>query len=120
MYVGYGINNQKATIDFVLGLKEDYKIGIQLEDNQFRKFVIGKKHIEFAESLRMNNLFFSSKWLSPQKKTMLGYRPDFQYQYEKIEPLPFKDLFNKIEHEIQNINKLREEIESKIPAANKS
>jgi len=68
MYVGYGINNQKATIDFVLGLEDNYRIGIQLEDNQFRKFVAGKKHIEFAESLRKNNIFFNSNWISPREK----------------------------------------------------
>lgn len=118
MYVGYGVNNQKATIDFVLGLKDNYRIGIQLEDNQFRKFIIGKKHIEFAESLRTSNLFFDSQWISPRKKTMLGYNPDFQYQYEKIENQSFEELFNKIDNEIQSIIDKREEIESKIPAAN--
>jgi hypothetical protein len=118
MYVGYDINNQKATLNFVLGLKDNYIIGIQIEDNQFRKFINGKKHIEFAESLRTNNLFFDSKWRSPRKKTMLGYNPAFQYQYEKIEILSFENLFNKVDNEIQNIISLREEIESRIPAAN--
>lgn len=118
MYIGYGINNQKATIDFVLGLKDNYRIGVQLEDNQFRKFIKGKNHIEFGESLRTNDTFFSSKWISPHKKNMLGYKPDFQYQYEKIEALTFDELFVKINNEIQNIIKNKEEIESKIPAAN--
>lgn len=119
MFVGYGINNQKATIDFVLGLKDNYRIGIQLEDNQFRRFISGKQHIEFAESLRINNLFFDSQWISPQRKKMLGYNPDFQYQYENIENLSFEVLFNKINSEIQNIINLRVEIELKIPAANR-
>jgi len=119
MYTGYGVNNQKATIDFVLGLKDNYRIGVQLEDNQFRKFIGGKKHIEFGESLRMNDIFFNSRWISPRKKTMLGYKPDFQYQYEKIEALTFDELFEKINSEIQNIINTKEEIESKIPAANK-
>lgn len=120
MYVGYGINNQKATIDFVLGLKDNYRIGVQLEDNQFRKFIGGEKHIKFAESLRTNDIFFDSQWISPRKKTMLGYKPDFQYQYEKIDALSFEKLFRKIDNEIQNIINTREEIESKIPAANKA
>lgn len=118
MYVGYGVNNQKATIDFIIGVKDNYRIGVQLEDNQFRKFIGGKKHIEFAESLRTSDLFFDSKWISPRKKTMLGYKPDFQYQYEKIEIQSFEDLFSKIDNEIQSIIDKREEIESKIPAAN--
>lgn len=118
MYVGYGINNQKATIDFVLGLEDNYRIGIQLEDNQFRRFVAGKKHIEFAESLRKNDIFFKANWISPQKKIMLGYRPDFQYQYEKIEEISYKDLFKKINDEIQLIINNRDKINSIIPAAN--
>lgn len=116
--VCYGVNNQKATIDFVLELKDNYRIGIQLEDNQFRKFIIGEKHIEFAESLRKSNLFFDYQWESPRKKTMLRYNPDFQYQYEKIEIQSFDELFSKIDDEIQSIIDQREEIELKIPATN--
>lgn len=111
----YAINNQKATITFELAIKNNYTIGIQIENNQFRKFVTGKKHIEFANRLKEDNLFFDSEWRSPKKRDILGYKPDFKYQYEKIDPLSFECLFNKIDKEIQSINELRREIESKIP-----
>jgi len=50
---------------------------------------------------------------------MLGYKPDFQYQYEKIKRISYKDLFNKINDEIQLIINNRDEINSIIPAANR-
>lgn len=112
----YGVNSAKnAVIDFVINLKDGYNIGIQIENNQYRKFITGSKHIDFASNLQNNNVFFVNEWQSPHKKRMLGYEPDFQYQYEKINKMSFKELFNRINSSIQEITKNLAKIESYIP-----
>lgn len=113
----YGINNQKVTIDFVVPITSEYKIGIQIEDIQYRKFIIGPKHVQFSENLRNNNIFFNNVWSSPQKKTMMSYKPDFKYQYEKIGKTKLDELFQKINDDILAINNDIENIRKQIPSS---
>lgn len=113
----YSINNQKATIDFVLDLQDGYKLGIQIEDIQYRKFVIGKEAGKFAENLIERNLFLNKKFLGRGKKHYLNYGNTFKYQYEKIEKLTFKDLFEKINNDFQNINNEIDNIKGQIPSS---
>lgn len=107
----YRINHQKVTIHFELNFTSAYKIGIQIEDNQYRKFIIGPNHSKFAENLRINNIFFDDKWNSPQSKNMMGYNPNFKYQYNKIRMIKFEELFKKINEDFliiqKNMNKIR-------------
>ncbi len=111
----YRINHQKVTIDFVVALKEDYKIGIQIEDNKYRRFIIGPKHDEFSENLRKNNVFFNESWISPKKKPMMSYKPNFKYQYVAILKMKFVDLFERINDDILAIKNNIDIIESHIP-----
>ena len=112
----YGINNQKVTINFSIDLNDEYSIGIQIEDNQYRRFVAGPKHEKFAENLRVNDVFFNSKWLSPRKKNMMGYNPNFKYQYDKIEkPVMFDALFLRIKDDLNKIVRMRKDILKRIP-----
>lgn len=113
----YGINNQKATIDFVIDLQDGYKLGVQIEDIQYRKFVIGKKAGIFAENLIDNNLFLNKSFMGRGKKSYLNYGDTFKYQYEKIEKLTFKDLFEKINNDFQNINNEIDNIKGQIPSS---
>lgn len=114
--VSYGINNKNATIDFKYTLKDDYKIGIQIQGYQFRNYIEGEKHKEFADNLREENCFFDSNWVSPRKKTLLKYAPNFKYQYKKIEDnIDFNTLFNNINENLIWINSNKELIEQKIP-----
>jgi len=113
----YGINNQKATIDFVIDLKDGYKLGIQIEDIQYRKFVIGRKAGEFAENLIGCNLFLNNTFLGRGKKSYLNYGNTFKYQYEKIEKITFKDLFEKIYNDLQIINNEIDNIKEQIPSS---
>ncbi len=113
----YGINNQKATIDFVLDLKDGYKLGIQIEDIQYRKFVIGRKAGKFAENLIASNLFLNNAFLGRGKKPYLNYGDTFKYQYEKIEKIIFKDFFEKINNDFQNINNEIDNIKGQIPSS---
>lgn len=113
----YSINNQKATIDFVIDLQDGYKIGVQIEDIQYRKFVIGKKAGEFAENLIGNNLFLNNTFSGRGKKFYLNYGDSFKYQYEKIERLTFNVLFKKINNDIQNINDEINNIRVQIPSS---
>lgn len=113
----YGINNQKATIDFIVDLKCGYKLGIQIEDIQYRKFIIGKKAGKFAENLIENNLFFNNKFSGRGNKPYLNYGNSFKYQYEKIQKSNFNDLFEKINNDIQSIIDEIDNIEGQIPSS---
>lgn len=113
----YGINNQKATIDFVIDLQDGYKIGIEIEDIQYRKFVIGKKAGKFAENLIGNNLFLNNTFSGRGKKSYLNYGESFKYQYEKIERLTFNLLFEKISKDIQNIIDEIDNVRRQIPSS---
>lgn len=112
----YSINNQKATIDFLVEITNDYKIGISIEDNQYRKFVTGPKHVQFSENLRANDIFFSSSWMSARKNKMMSYAPNYKYQYEKIGVMNYNDLFKKINADIQLMHERKEEIKNQIPS----
>jgi hypothetical protein len=112
----YSINNQKATIDFLVEITNDYKIGISIEDNQYRKFITGPKHVQFSENLRANDIFFSSSWMSARKNKMMSYAPNYKYQYEKIGVMNFNDLFKKINVDISMMLIIKEEIKKQIPS----
>lgn len=112
----YAVNgNKKSVLDFVVELKNGYNIGIQIEDKQYRKFITGKKYVEFSDNLKVNNLFFSNNWLSPRKLKLMSYKPDFKYQYEIIDVISFKELFEKINNDISTIKVNIEKIEALIP-----
>lgn len=116
----YSINNQKATIDFLIFLKAGYLIGISLEGNQLRKQVGGNKPLEFAENLLNNQIFFSDDFMGRGKKPFLKYDnkgdTQYRYQYEKISIAPsFQDLFDKIHFVMSEVTEQRDLIESCIP-----
>lgn len=113
----YSINNQKATIDFFNELQDNYKIGVQIEDNQYRKFVIGRKAGKFAENLIENNLFLNSIFLGRGNKPFLNYGESFKYQYEKIDKITFDKLFEKINNYIQLVINEIENIKNQIPTS---
>ena len=112
----YSIKDQKATIDFVLNLRENYKLGVQIEDMQYRKFVKGKKAGKFAENLIESNLFLNNTFSGKGEKPYLKYGDSFKYQYEKIESLSFKNLFEKIDNDFQNIINEIDSIKKQIPS----
>lgn len=96
--VYYGINHQKATIGFYLEFS-GYKIGIQLEDNQFRRYIHGVKAQEIGLEMQNGNLFFKSNW--NKKENFLKYGHDWRYQYDLMEkPYSFDDLFSNIDYEL--------------------
>ncbi len=112
----YSVNSAKnAVMDFIIELIDGYNIGIQIENNQYRKFITGSKHDTFASNLQSENVFFAKEYLSPRKKKMLGYKPDFQYQYETINKMSFIDLFKRINIDITYITSNKTIIESYIP-----
>lgn len=111
----YSINNQKATLDFIYPLSNNYKIGIQVENNQFRYFVLGEKADIFANNLLNKVLFFPNN-RENKDKVFLKYGKIFRYQYTKIdEPISFTELFNRIKDEINKIKLLKNKIEIEIP-----
>jgi len=110
------INHQKATISFNYPLRDGYSAGVQLEDNQFRYYIQGTRNETFAENLRENNVFFRINWTSPTGLPYLGYSPDFKYQFDVLaEPVPFNELFKKINQALLFIHNNVEDIESLIP-----
>lgn len=117
IFTGYSINNQKVTIDFTLGLKDGYRIGIQIEDIQYRKFVFGRKAGKFTENLIGENVFFNDRFIGRGKKTYLNYGDVFKYQYEKIGSLTFKDLFDRVNNDLAEIMNNLDKIEKQIPSS---
>lgn len=116
----YSVNHQKATIDFLIRLKDGYLILISLEDNQLRRFVGGKKPEIFAQNLLANGIFFSSDFMGRGQKPFLKYDnkgdTQYRYQYEKIpSPIPFQELFDKICSIMSEVLEQKSLIESNIP-----
>jgi hypothetical protein len=96
--VYYGINHQKATIGFCFEFA-GYKMGIQLENNQFRRYIHGAKAQDIGLEIQNRSLFFKSNW--NKNADFLKYGDDWRYQYDLIsQPLSYHDLFLKINHEL--------------------
>jgi hypothetical protein len=116
--VAYSLNNQKATIDFYINLHEDYSIGIQIEDVQFRKFVSGKNAELFAKNLVQKNLFFNNSFNGRGNKPYLNYGKVFKYQYTKLNPSEtFATLFEKVNQELEEIVTNRNSIILNLPSS---
>lgn len=116
---GCRINNRKATMNFFLqlrGSEEFYDIGIEVEDNQFRRFIRrsndkNQDHSNYsAEKLAENNIFFDSNWKNQNKDSFNRYKPTFFYQYEKINQRSLQKLYEKINNELKYLANNREEI----------
>jgi hypothetical protein len=102
----FSINNQKAK----------YKIGIQIEDNQFRKYVAGRKAGQFIENLSSQNLFFNDQFRGRGQKPYLNYGDHFKYQYSRVlEPLVFDELFSNINNEMSFVINNIDSIKANIP-----
>ncbi|MDI7181214.1 nuclease [Leptospira santarosai] len=90
----FGINNGNATIDVYLEFS-NFCIGIQLENNQYRKYLEcisrASKTEDIASKLKKQNIWFSDDWLSNKRKMEFCYYnrkkesvPTFVYQYNII------------------------------------
>ena len=112
----YSINHQKATLDFYYSLKNNYRIGISIENNQFRYVVAGKNAETFARNLLEKKVFFTHS-RKRGERDFLKYGATYRYQYEIIEKsLTFKSLFKKIIESMEKID--IHIIEDKIPFSN--
>jgi hypothetical protein len=106
--VYYGINHQKATIGFCLEFS-GYYIGIQLENNQFRRYIHGARAEEIGLEMQNRNLFFKSNW--NKKADFLKYGKDWRYQYDLMaKPFSFDDLFSEIDKELEILRNNRSTI----------
>jgi hypothetical protein len=113
----YRINNQKATIDFFIVVKEGYRIGIQIEDNQLRRFLEGANADFIAHELMSDEIFFTQNFLSKSKKQFLKYGNEFRYQFEIIERMDYPELFDMLNKQFDQIKGIYKEIEDKIPCS---
>lgn len=114
---GYSINNQKATIDFIIDIQNGYRLGIQIEDIQYRKFVVGRRAEKFAENLIKNNLFLNNTFIGRGMKSYLNYGENFKYQYDRIGTITFENLFKKINTDFQIIKTDIDKIKAQIPSS---
>lgn len=115
VHTANSINNQKATIDFFLHLPKKYKIGIQLEDIQYRFCVMGEKAAKFASNLIEKDVFLNGSFSGRGDKPYLNYGPHFKYQYERISNMSFIDLFRRINLDIDLIRRDWNNIIAEIP-----
>jgi len=64
------------------------------------------------ETLIREGILFSKDYRSPQKKyPYLNYGKEFKYQYERIGVVRFDNIFDKINHELQEIRNKQKEID---------
>ena len=102
----------------LLNLKLGYGVGIQIEGDQYRRFVEGQKAAEFAENLLKIGVF-----LDPNKKfekgvNYLNYGNSFKYQYDKVTKVEtFANLFERIKNDIDSIEINKHIIEDQIPSS---
>jgi len=101
------INHQKATINFYFEI-QDFEIGIQLENNQFRRFIYGKINKECVKELIAKEIWFNNKFRLDRKiNKEEDYRPygsynmkekgTFYYQYKK------DGFYKKCDHELDTV-----------------
>ncbi len=98
--IGYGVNNQKLTFDVRKQMNEKCSMGIQIEDNQYRRLIEIDNADRSIKKLLQKDLFFSSVWESTRNHKYLNYGKTFKYQYEKIESIEFVKLLKKIEGDL--------------------
>lgn len=111
---GYSINNQKATLDFFIELNEEIKLGIQIENNQYRKFIISKSAEKDINSLIEKNIFFNQEFYSNRAhNNHLKYGKEFKYQYNNplLEAnISYEKLFEAINKDLEFIFENKETI----------
>lgn len=73
------INHQKATINFSFKWKH-FEIGIQIENNQFRRFIYGEIKREDADKLRSESLWFDSDWRPNRKVKRQKLKKEIEYE----------------------------------------
>lgn len=111
---GYSINNQKATLDFFLKLNEEIKIGISIENNQYRKFIISKSADHDIDILIENSIFFNQVFYSKKAhNNHLKYGKNYKYQYNKplLESnISYEKFFESINKDLKFIFENKESI----------
>jgi hypothetical protein len=78
------INHQKATINFCFKWKF-FEIGIQIENNQFRRFIYGDINRENADRLRIKSLWFNTEWKPKRKLKKQKLEKEIEYEDEMVE-----------------------------------
>ena len=112
--VGYSINHQKATINFpyilINGNKKNVlEIGVQLENNQYRRYVSCKDAKKMFMRLSKERVFLDGTIKHKKnKEDFLNYGEDWKYQYELIhntdEQINFHNLFTRINEDLEVLN----------------
>lgn len=72
------VNHQKATINFSFRWN-NFEIGIQIENNHFRRFIYGKITRDNADKLRKQNIWFDESW-KPKRKLKELENNDIEYE----------------------------------------
>lgn len=109
----YGVNNQKATVNFYFEIEEGKSLGIQIENNQYRRFVRSKSAASDIAKLLAEGIFFKKDFRSSQKQQpYLNYGAGFKYQFERITGataynLMFRDINDEL---VEGVLKKRDRI----------
>lgn len=131
--IGFSFHNKKGTIDIVKSFPEyGFNIGIQIENNQYRYFMIipcdtvftNKKEVreKIASELHCNGYWFNNTQDTKRNilyKEFCGYNPDFIYRYFTLEKhygvsslkdISYEDIVRQIEKDINNLEENQHEI----------
>ena len=79
------MTHRKPGSAFFVDVDSDIEIGIQIENDQYRKYLRAPNAESGINALIQKGLFFSRDYRSPRKKELyLNYGKVFKYQYQKM------------------------------------
>lgn len=115
--IDYKINRKCATINFFWEIDKisDHKIGICIEDNQYRYVVGGTDHKNFARKLLEYGIFFKPNLIKKSNQDFYTFQPSWSYLYKKISNKTYQDLFEDILNDFKGIEENIEKIRKLIP-----
>jgi hypothetical protein len=111
----YGVNNQRATVNFYVEIQDSKSLGIQIENDQYRSFVRSKSAASDIAKLLAEGIFFRKDFRSSQKQQpYLNYGAGFKYQFDRMTgAVAFDLMFRGINDELKenvlnNLDRIRQ------------
>ena len=102
-------------MNFFVEIEDDKSLGIQVENDQYRRFVRSKSAASDISKLLAEGIFFDKDFRSSQKQQpYLNYTEGFKYQYERMKgAIAFNLMFRGINDELvggilSNLDRIRQ------------
>lgn len=118
MFVNSGMTRAQGLVEVMYTIKKDLCMGVQIQDNSYRKFVFGKNGKKIAKNLKDQNKWFDfsqikhlEEYPNQSGKEFNKYGEDYLYRSVKIsEEILIKEVINYVIKDIKSAFKLIEYI----------